>query len=221
MARNNADIERTATRVKQLVVGPSRFAKDSPDFGTRPDRVGAIIYVPPSSTKNALEIRTLTQPLSSSVLLASIDQLGNVTGSGVKEVIVSIPLTAANLKALVGTPITLVAALGANTFIEVFSAVLFYVFGTVQYTGGHTNGFNVFVKNSAGMAMFSLDSTQIASATGSKVFPLVPGNGGGLSDTNANAVNQGIILQGATTDLATGDGTAFLHIGYRIHASNA
>lgn len=120
-----------------------------------------------------------------------------------------VPLTAANIKALNGTPQTVIAAPGAGKYINLIDAALNVTFGSAQYTAGSEIdlklGAIIIAKTTA-----ALLNAVAANASLGLSFP-------GLATPQTNGPdNVALILSAASTEFATGDSTANLHLWYQI-----
>lgn len=121
-----------------------------------------------------------------------------------------ITLTSAQILALNTTPITLVAAGGAGTYISVDEVVATLNAGTVAYTGA--NAANITYTNGSGVAATGtlaaafLNTT--ASTTGSVKAVAVA--------VTTPVVNSPIVISVGTANPGAGNGTMSLDISYRI-----
>lgn len=143
-----------------------------------------------------------------------------IVGGGVALAVfgTTVTLTAVNLKALVGTPITLVAAQGANTIIEFVSAIFMLNYGSevlaesadnlvIEYSGG-TN-----VSGAIEMTGFIDAAADIS---------MFVANNHATDDILTGVINEGIRLlntDGDFTGNASNDTTMDVKITYRVHAT--
>lgn len=130
----------------------------------------------------------------------------------------TVTLTAVNLKALVGTPITLIAAQGANTIIEFVSAIFMLKFGSevlaesadnlvIEYTGGTDISGAIemtgFIDSGADISMFVANTHA-------------------TDQILTGVINEGIQLlntDGDFTGNSSNDATMDVKITYRVHAT--
>lgn len=139
---------------------------------------------------------------------------GVVVSPNVIEYTKEIAITGANIIAIFGTPVQIVAGISGRS-LEFRSAVLVYDYETAAYTGGG----DVTLEYGSGGSTLSttIISTNSFAASGDKVYTLVRLNAaGGLS----LAVNTGIYItnaSGAFVDPGTAAGVGRIHITYRVH----
>jgi hypothetical protein len=127
---------------------------------------------------------------------------------------ITVDITSANILAMNGTPVEVLATQGADTAIEFISGVLIYDYDTAQYGGGG----DVTLEYSGGAAV----STTIAAAnsfgaTGDKVFSFMRLNAAG---GYTMPVNTGLDITNATgafTQPGSAAGVGRLHLTYRVH----
>lgn len=128
---------------------------------------------------------------------------------------VSVSITSAQFKAMSGTPVTILAAQGAGTYIKVQSAVLEYLYGGTQYTAGAYPTFKV-----GGNYIYGgiISGTTIDGFTSSQILDWTPTTASALA---LNAASSGL-LNGALTlvtdgpDFATGNGTWIVVVYYTV-----
>lgn len=119
-------------------------------------------------------------------------------------------LTAAQIKALHGTPLTVLAAPGAGKVINVVDALLVVTFGTTQYAAGSEIDL---LQNSIKVATTTaalLNAVAAGIVTLQMAFP-----GSSTSQTNG-AANSALTLTAASSEFTTGDSTANLHLWYNV-----
>lgn len=129
----------------------------------------------------------------------------------------SVPLTSAQILAMFTTPVSLVAAGGANTILVPQRWMFTLIFNSVAYTSGGTVNIQYGNTGSGGGTAIgnTLAANQVTSGTslnnlvmlGSTNIVLTPG------------VNQGIFVTNATGVFATGNSTARIHLWYTLNSS--
>lgn len=123
-------------------------------------------------------------------------------------------ITAAQIKALNSTPITLVSAPGTGKFIELVSCVSEFQFVSTQYTGSYSiviqlNSVTVgTITSSLSMNAFVANQMLTAQATGIVTNTL----------PSSTSLNAALTLFASTGNPASGDGTLLLHVQYRVHS---
>lgn len=162
---------------------------------------------------------TLITPALGTPASGNLANCTGVTTSGIDPTLiqyVSVPLTLGQLQALNTAPVSVIAAQGAGTLIEVTSAVLELVYGSAAFTGGGT------VQLSYGNATTYPASVTIAAT----VFTTFAANqailfAGAMAVTaTTNTLNKAIFLFGNTGNFAVGTGaTGILKIAYRVHSN--
>ncbi|HEO1391249.1 TPA: hypothetical protein VAH77_000464 [Legionella pneumophila] len=126
---------------------------------------------------------------------------------------VAVPLTAANIIAMNGAPVQVLAAGGANTVHLVEHACLMMTYGTVQFTGGGAIGLQY--GNTAALAGEAASST-IAAANIQGAASTMDMVEGALSSGAFTAVaNLGLFISNLTAAFADGDSNFVLHLWYR------
>jgi hypothetical protein len=130
----------------------------------------------------------------------------------------TVALSNADLLALNATPKQIIAAAGANTVIEVTSAVLEYVKSTA-FTIGSAGNVTLNYKSDAsgGAISVALAATGFFDQSASQIRVLRP------VTTNVDVTgdkNQGVYLTVATADMTGGSGsTGILKVAYRVHSA--
>lgn len=130
----------------------------------------------------------------------------------------TVSITSAQIKTLHASPITLVAAQGAGTFIEFISGTVEFVCsGCTQYTAGGNTGFAYGSSASNASNLITSGNFDAISTTVQLLFQQ-NGNSGG-------AVNWGDFRNTAltfsnvqATEYATGTGTLIVHCDYVVHS---
>lgn len=125
-----------------------------------------------------------------------------------------ITLTNPQLLALFTTPITLVAAQGAGSLIEVMGVTLENVYGTAAFTSGGVISINYKNGGTLTAAATTIAATFLTSPTANQSTLLTPALASALS---SNVVNMPVVITNATGNFATGDGTVIVHCRYRVH----
>jgi hypothetical protein len=136
----------------------------------------------------------------------------------------TVAVSSAEIKALNGAPKTLIAAQGANTFIEVLASIFKYNYGTATYVNGAGGAPTYTIDfESAGVDLTVTGGALLAAvlkgtASGIGIFPnsasMVQASG------TSNFINKAIQWRqtaAANRDLATGDGTCDVRMIYRVH----
>lgn len=122
---------------------------------------------------------------------------------------VQITLTSAQILALNTTPITLVAAQGAGTIIDIETITASLVFGTIAYTGAHNIEVR-FTNGSGAKAATDIGSTFLDSSA--SALDQV----GGVTSEVTPVANAAIVLSVPTANPAAGDSTIRLTCFYRV-----
>lgn len=120
-----------------------------------------------------------------------------------------VSLSSAQLKAINGTPITIVAAPGAGSGIIVHRTVLSYTYGTATYTGGTAFGTYYNSTGTATSGSIGNAITAVASTVGSVAAVAIN------NLATASLMNQPVTAF-ATSNFVTGDGTAKIGVYYSI-----
>lgn len=132
---------------------------------------------------------------------------------------ISVHLTSAQIKALVASPVTLIAAPGANKVIELQSVTIIYNFLTTAYTAGATT-FIAYGNGQGAQGALSSGFTAAQTFTPASSHINTQPVQAQLEQALANAVNQPIVTINSATEFATGDGDAWVHLTYRIVPTN-
>ena len=159
----------------------------------------------------ASQPENLNLDVTEAVFLAAWASAGT---NNVTEQTIEVDITAANILAMNGAPVEVVAAAGAGTALEFVSAVLVYDYDTATFGGGG----DVTIDYSGGASV----STTIAAANafgaaGDKVFSMARLNAAG---GYTMPVNTGLDITNATgafTDPGTAAGVGRLQITYKVH----
>ena len=135
--------------------------------------------------------------------------------------VVEVSLTAAQFNGMYATPVSVIAAPGANKAIIVNHAVLNMTFGSAQFASGGAVGLQYGSTNHLGGAPASATeaATDFTGAAASTLFRF----GGGLS-TGAlvsAAANAAVYISNATGAFTTGDSTFKLWIWYEVIPTNS
>lgn len=137
-------------------------------------------------------------------------QLYNGVSNGAPLMSAKVTLTAAQVKALFTTPITLIPAQGANTYIEVLACVVKLDFGTVAFTGA--NDINLQYTSGSGAAATTtlphVAFVNSASTTATKILPVavIP------------VANAPIVAAVGTANPGAGDSTITFDLFYRVNS---
>ena len=135
--------------------------------------------------------------------------------------VVEVSLTAAQFKGMFATPVTVIAAPGANKAIVVDSVVLNMTFVSAQYAAGGAVGLQYgAAANLAGpLASTTEGATDFTGAAASTLFRF----GGGLSTgaAVASAANAAVTISNLTQAFTTGDSTFKCWIWYKVIPTNS
>lgn len=135
--------------------------------------------------------------------------------------VVEVSLTAAQFNGMYATPVSVIAAPGANKVIIVNHSILNMTYGSAQFAAGGAVGLQY--GNSAHLAGPAASATEAATdftgASASTLFRF----GGGLSTGAAvsSAANAAVYISNATGAFTTGDSTFKLWIWYEVIPTNS
>ena len=174
-----------------------------------PDNAGVFTGGNLAAVQAALTAQNANNALSNPVTSANLDpQILQY---------VSFPLTLAQILALHGTPITIVAAQGAGTLIEVVSAVLNLVYGSAAYAGGGVVSLNY--GNTANLAVTAGIAAAVFTGLGANEIETMTGP---VTLASSVCLNQPLVLLAATANFTVGTGgSATLKVAYRVHSGLA
>lgn len=116
-------------------------------------------------------------------------------------------LTAAQVKALFTTPMTLIAAPGAGYIIDVIDVMGYLNYGTTQFTGA--NDVNIQYTNGSGAAATGVLSHNWLNGSASAAVKAV-----GVAVTPV--ANAAIVVAVGTANPGAGDSTVVIEISYRV-----
>lgn len=127
----------------------------------------------------------------------------------------TVTLSSANILALRATPITLVAAQGADTVIRYLGATLRLVYGTSAYTESADN-ITVKYTNGSGVAVSeTIEATNFIDQTANTLTSSKPALNAIVAETGAS--NQALVLHNTGDgEYAAGDGTLVVYIDYQV-----
>lgn len=127
----------------------------------------------------------------------------------------TVNLTSANLLAMHGAPVTVIAAQGANTFIVVERMLFEYVFNTTAYTVA--GGTEVFLQMGTGSIKMTVNipATGLLDQTAS-TSAMTSGSSPTTAAANTAMANQPLQITNDTGALTAGLGTAVLTIWYSV-----
>lgn len=152
--------------------------------------------------------------IAAAIIPSGVSIIDNRAGGGSGAVTQSATITVANaaVKTLNATPVTLVAAPGATSAIEIVSVFIENVFLTAAFAAG--SQLNI-VYGAAGVAAATaVAATFLTSPTASQMILTT----GVLATNLASAVlNKAVVLQAASTEFTTGAGSLILQVNYRVH----
>jgi hypothetical protein len=126
----------------------------------------------------------------------------------------TVTVSSAQLLAINGNPVTIIATPGANKVIQVLSAALYYKFITAQYTGGDTPAltYTNFLGNGAGPQL----PPNLITATASKFTSWLSNASGSLNDAASDA-NQPVVFAD-DVNYAAGSGMLTITLLYTVFA---
>jgi hypothetical protein len=134
-------------------------------------------------------------------------QLNNGVDDGAVIDSVKVTLTSAQILALNTTPITLIPAQGANTYIEVLACVAYLKFNSAAYTGA--NAANITYTNAAGAAATGTLASSFLDSSSSAAAKVIPA-------AVTPVVNSPIVISVGTANPAAGNSTITLDLFYRV-----
>jgi hypothetical protein len=173
---------------------------------------GDMIFVEGSDYNQILEVATVVLPVDGSSGTITTEVWGN---SSLVEAQTTTTITNAQLLALYDTPIQLVPAQGAGSFIVFDRCVISYHFLTAQTTAGGAVGVQYASTNHAGgiAASSTLAAATLNGFTGNALAELIPV---GVAALDTALENIGLYLNTATQDFATGGGSLVVTTYYRV-----
>lgn len=119
-----------------------------------------------------------------------------------------VTLTAAQVKALHGTPITLVAAPGAGKFVQLLDAALYLNYGTAAFAAGSTVQL---IMNS--IAIATTTAALLNNGSSIMIQPAFPA----LATTaSQGAANAALTITASGSEFTTGDSTVDVHLWYAV-----
>lgn len=153
--------------------------------------------------------------IAAATIPSNVSIIDNRTGGGSGAVTQSATINIANaaVKTLNATPVTLVAAPGTTSMVEIVSVVIENVFLTAAFANG--SQLNI-VYGAAGVAAATAVAATFLTSPTAKQLILTPGV---LASNLASAVlNKAVVLQAASTEFDTGAGSLVVQVNYRIHS---
>ena len=162
----------------------------------------------------------VTAVTASSPLASSGGATPNITAGTSPVIYLTVPVTSNQLKALNVTPVTLIAAQGNGTLIEVQSVLINYLTPNGDGYSGGTNleltwgGSNALSLVTTGPA-FTGDCVNAVALTNSWLQG--SSHTQMLFDTGATLLNKAVRLQLVGTALTGGTGTLSVRVAYRVH----
>jgi hypothetical protein len=125
-------------------------------------------------------------------------------------------LTAANIKALNGTPIQVIAAPGANKMIAVHYVAVHYYYVAPAYTAGAAQTIRMIYSTTLGTTIYSTlvsNANLVGTANAISVGPSA--QAAAILDTNF--INQGVyLINPIATEVTNGNGTLTCYVWYSI-----
>lgn len=131
-----------------------------------------------------------------------------------------VELSSAQVKALAATPITLVAAPGANKMLEFVSAVLILDKGTA-YDDAAADG-NLVIRYTDGSGVIvsaEIEADAFIDSAADAVTRAIPVNNAIVAAAATGCVNQALVLHNNGNEFTTGTGVLQVNITYRLHTS--
>lgn len=130
-----------------------------------------------------------------------------------------VPLSNANFLGMYATPVSIIAAAGANTAIVIQRMVLETVYGTTQSAAG---GAVALQYGNAAHGAGALATATIAAATlnGDTASTLNMAAGAAADVLLSAAANTAVYISNQTGAFTTGDSTYFVHVWYEVVATN-
>lgn len=134
---------------------------------------------------------------------------GNVFAGGwsTADMFLTVDLSAADIKAMYATPVTVIAAPGAGKVIAVDEVVYSFTYGGTQFTGG-------------GTVILAWETTPTIELGGYLESALMKGAANFISCVTGRShnskANNAVVIRNATAAFATGNSTMKLFIKYRI-----
>jgi hypothetical protein len=140
---------------------------------------------------------------------AYLSQVQLSNSNGTYDVIdtATVTLTSAQILALNTTPVTLVAAQGANTYVQVIALAAKLDFNSVAYTG--SNAANITYTNAAGAAATGTIASSFLDSASSAAITTIP-------VAVAPVVNSPIVVSVGTANPAAGNSTITFDVLYRV-----
>ncbi len=128
---------------------------------------------------------------------------------------VVVNLTAAQIKTLNSSPITLVTAQGPNTLVELISAYYIHTYGTIAFN--FSGNINISIGTSPNFVSAANYSTSITlNTTNNLIFNYGTPTGSFLLNSTTDCRNTPLILRVTGTDATVGDSTGKIVVNYRI-----
>ncbi len=165
---------------------------------------------PPSHVSHPISAQ-IYNPLPGAIGAAGAAGAAGHDGGSVQTV--KVTLSSAQIKALKATPIQIIAAPGLGKTIQVITGTSVYNYGTVDYTGGDTNGLYLGPAANGNFVNQGGYWGQLFGSGHSTSYTLLMG---GANDAATNISNQGLFATVPTTDWTTGDGTVTITVSYIV-----
>ena len=127
----------------------------------------------------------------------------------------AVEVSSAQIKALFTTPVSLVAAQGANTIIQFCGALIAYDYGTTAYTINGSDTLAVQYTNGSGAtASTTRATTGFIDQTADKLEIMAP-----VATAVVPVANAALVLTCATANPTVGDGVLHVKVAYRVLAT--
>jgi len=133
---------------------------------------------------------------------------------------ITVDVSSAEIKALHGTPITLVAAPGSGKLLEFVSAVLILDKGTA-YDDAASDG-NLVIRYTDGSGVIvsaEIEADTFIDSAADAVTRAIPVNNAIVAAAATGCVNQALVLHNNGNEFTTGTGVLQVNITYRLHTS--
>lgn len=173
--------------------------------------VGLSVQIPTGQTANAFQVEK-----PDGTVIFAIDASGNTAGNSVTSIVsrkAQVTLTAANLIAMNGTPVSVIAAPGAGISIIVSRIIFEMKRTTTAFASGGVISFQYHTATTT-VHSGTIPATRLTTAGAANTLDLL------VTDSPTNSLvcaqNDGIDITNATGGFTTGTGTAIVTIFYDL-----